>query len=121
MCVTDVNVSSYATPAEQCNARIVAEQRTVSRLLKKVESNLLHGYAFEAIHANSPGFDICVSGFGHRSDRLGLGYSSCYGDERIIRERVAIDLKAELRKRAALRNRLAVLSTGGRMQCLRLN
>ena len=116
-CAIIGSVASCTTPAEQCNARISAEQRNVSRLLQEVEANIARGYAYETRPGYSPGFRVCAGGFRHGSDRLGLGYSGCYGGDRTIRERVAIDPESELRKRAALRNRLAALSTAGGAQC----
>ena len=116
-CALIGSVASCTTPAEQCNARISAEQRNVSRLLQEVDANIARGYAYEMRPGYSPGFRICTGGFRHGSDRLGLGYSGCYGGDRTIRERVAIDPESELRKRAALRNRLAALSTAGGAQC----
>ncbi|WP_084693733.1 hypothetical protein [Paracoccus sp. 228] len=110
-------LASCTTPAERCNASISAEQRNVSRLLEEVETNIVRCYAYETTPAYTPGFRICAGGFRHDSDRLGLGYSSCYGGDRTIRERVAIDPESELRKRAALRNRLAALSAAGGAQC----
>lgn len=110
-------LASCATPAERCSARISAEQRSVSRLLQEVETNIARGYAYETTRADTPGFRVCAGGFRHGSDRLGLGYSSCYGGDRTIRERVAIDPEAELRKRAALQDRLEALSAAGSAQC----
>ena len=116
-CTIIGGLASCATPAERCNARISAEQRNVSRLLQEVETNIVRGYAYETTPANTPGFRICAGGFRHGSDRLGLGYSSCYGGDRTIRERVAIDPESELRKRAVLRDRLESLSAAGAAQC----
>ena len=116
-CALIGSVASCTTPAEQCNARISAEQRNVSRLLQEVDANIARGYAYETRPGYLPGFRICTGGFRHGSDRLGLGYSGCYGGDRTIRERVAIDPESELRKRAALRNRLVALSTTGGAQC----
>lgn len=117
-CAIIASLTSCSTTAERCNARISAEQSSVSRLLQEVETNIARGYAYETTSSDTPGFRICAGGFSHGSDRLGLGYSSCYGGERTIRQRVAIDPDSELRKRAALRTRLATLSATGGAQCV---
>ena len=117
-CAIIGSLTSCATTAERCSARISAEQSSVSRLLQEVEANIARGYAYETTSTDTPGFRICAGGFSHGSDRLGLGYSSCYDGERTIRQRVAIDPDSELRKRAALRTRLATLSAAGGAQCV---
>lgn len=116
-CTIIGSLASCATTTERCNARISSEQRNISRLLQDVETNIARGYAYETTAAYTPGFRICAGGFSHGSDRVGLGYSSCYGGERTIRQRVAIDPDAELRKRAVLRNRLVALSATDGAQC----
>ncbi|ABL72677.1 hypothetical protein SAMN04244581_03881 [Paracoccus denitrificans] len=117
ICVALFGLASCGTPAEQCEARVAAEQRNVSRLLQEVEANIARGYAWEST-VNDTGFRLCAGGFRGGYGRLGLGYSSCYGGPDTARQRVAIDPAAEMRKRDALQKRLAALSSQGVPQCI---
>lgn len=113
LCAALFGLASCGTPTERCEARVLAEQRNVSQLLQEVEANIARGYAWEDTTANDIGFRFCAGGYRGGYDRFGLGYSGCYGGPETVRKRVAIDPAAEMRKRDALRERLAALSSGG--------
>ena len=110
---------SCGTSAERCEGHVAAEQRNVARLLQEVEANIARGYAYETKPVETAGFRFCAGGFSRSSERLGMGYASCYGDNQTIRQRVAIDPTTELRKRDALRSRLEALSGDRAPQCTR--
>ena len=116
-CAALFGLASCGTPAEQCEARVAAEQRNVLRLLQEVEANIARGYAWETT-VSGTGFRLCTGGFRGGYGRLGLGYSSCHGGPDTMRKRVPIDPAAEMRKREALQKRLAALSAQGVSQCL---
>lgn len=109
---------SCGTPAERCETRLAAERQNVMRLLQQVEANIARGYAWESQTTDDSGFRFCAGGFNTGHGRLGLGYSSCYGGPQTQRQRVPIDPAAENRKREALQQRLAALSTGQAPQCV---
>lgn len=117
-CAALAGLASCGTPAERCEARVEAEQRHVSRLLEEVEANIARGYAWEDTVVNETGFRFCAGGFRGGYNRLGLGYSGCYGGPDTVRKRVPIDPAAEMRKRDALQQRLAALTSDAPSQCV---
>lgn len=117
-CLALVVLASCAAPPQRCEARLAAEQRNVSRLLQEVEANIARGYAWQDAVVSDTGFRFCAGGFRGGSGRLGLGYSTCHGGPETVRKRVPIDPAAEMRKRDALRERLAALSSDAPPQCV---
>lgn len=106
-------LAACGTPQEQCIARNTRDLRTVNSLIEEAEGNLARGYALVDETISFPSWEPCLRPGRPTVDNPNPApiYGTCRTREyRTIQQPQSIDLAAEAKKLAQLKEKRAQLS-----------